>query len=365
MAGIVIALAVAVDFWSQFAWARQEARVVRRDMIQQKAFRGTLNAAPGAHATVTLPLPTQVTRVLVQPGDRVWKGDVLATVAGDPYTFAQASLKAAEADLSAARGRADLLRQTAARRLEAAREREIGIRDSGHSAVNASLGARRVSLSRAVAEREAAQRDLRDTLSGLDAYLAPCRHRVQEARDALARGADGHIRTPIDGRVMSVAVAPGPAAQGAVLATIVNVWSLQVYVPLDSGERVAPGQSAFISFAEAEDQIVRGKVHSVTLDWSQEGRSDRRVAVLDVAQLPDSVARGSEAEVAITLAESPNALTLPRHAVRRDADGQAVVAVYRGYRWRTVPIRLGLHDEDLVEVSGLREGEIVELVSTL
>lgn len=306
---------------------RQEAveagPVVRTDLVEVSGGTRTLTLTGEVRAynqaTLYAKVSGYVRRMLVDKGDRVREGQVLA------------ELETPEVEQQVVAARADLaLRRQAERR------------------------ARALAPSGVVSAQELEQAE-----SAL---------KVSEAALAQARvmRSYGTVRAPFDGYVTARFVDPGalvPAATGATasaqpLLDLADMDRLrvQVFLPQERALAAREGDAAVLRLADGTEQ--RARVTSVTRRLDPRTRT--MLAELVVPNVPRRMYPGQFVTVELQVARAA------RPTVRSDAlvfQGQSTrVALLEGHRVKLVPVTTGEHDGARVEVlQGLRGGERVVL----
>lgn len=200
---------------------------------------------PSADITLSFVVSGKIAEILVKEGDTVEKGTILASLHNEPERIQVEQLKVQAADqtriLSA---KADLAQKKVnLKKLEAAGEKGAA---SAWEVEHMRLSVRmaELSLRAAVIEQEQNQREYRKATSQLDRM---------------------RLVAPVPGRVEKVAVEAGEAVErlGPVvqLVKIDPLW-IDVPVPLDQAEKMAPAQPVAVSFpdnptkASGEGQII-------------------------------------------------------------------------------------------------------------
>lgn len=208
--------------------------------------------------------------------------------------------------------------------------------------------------------RQAALVSKADLASG-QAKLRESQAAVQSARERLGRGG---VVSPIAGTVYSL-----PARLGAYLsagdpvASVGNLDRLRVRVYVDEPElgRVAVGQPVRITWDALPGREWAGSVEKkpteiVALGTRQVGE------VLCAIDNPDrELVPGTSVNAEIRTNVVPNALTLPKESLRRDANGSGVFVLREGrIRWQ--PVNLGASSVTRAIIAGgLKVGDAVAL----
>jgi HlyD family secretion protein len=308
---------------------------------------------------VSAPVSGRLSRIELEVGDRVARGDVVATMTSRP---------AAPLD---PRAQQELAAQAAIAR-------------SGETSAAASL---------AQAQRDLARVEALAAKGFVPkAQLEAARTRVSTSRAALlqargetsriaslrrpASGATGdsviRLRAPASGAVLSVInESEGILPDGTPIMAIGDPARIEVVVDLVSREavRAKPGDRVLIT-RWGGDQPLAGKVARIEpsgkLKVSALGIEEQRVNVIVAFDGPASqIARlghGYQVDATIILWSRTDALRVPIGALSRGTDGTWQVVVVEGGRARTVPVRIGHINDEFAEVlGGLREGQTVIL----
>lgn len=160
---------------------------------------------------------------------------------------------------------------------------------------------------------------------------------------------------PFDGTVTALPVKEGETvfAQSIVLV-VVDLTHRYLVVSLEqrAALKVKQGQASRLSFEELRDESFEGLVESV---YSNQSNFYVRISA---PHLPPQILPGMTADVAISIAEKPDALLVPVAAIEK-----GVVLVHRGRSRQEVAIKTGVIDGETAEVvSGdLHEGDRLEI----
>jgi membrane fusion protein (multidrug efflux system) len=360
-------------------------RVQKPDRVRRPA---TVAASGTVEGTETVELAFQVAgraaRVLVEEGQRVRRGELLAELDSADYRFgleaAQAQAAAARANLDKARAgvRAEELEQARAAYARAEDEyqryRQLHERRSMAPAdfakVEAAWRAARAQLE--MAERGAREEDRR----AADAAAGQAQAQVEASQK---RVADTRLLSPIDGVVARRGIDPGEtAAAGIPVFSIVALDPARVRVGIpeaDVGE-VRRGQHAVVVIPSLGNREFSGTVDVVGVAADPSSRTfSAKITVPNPRLL---LKAGMIAEARVVVDRIREALVIPGEAIVRDPQGGTLVYVYypdkrrvHGRRveagavsGRSVEITAGLTAEDLVVVAGqhrVREGSAVEV----
>jgi RND family efflux transporter MFP subunit len=307
-------------------------------------------------ATVSSKITGKVREVMIEEGQRVAEGQVLATLdpsdADAQKELAQSQLAASQAQLAEAQAQLTLAERTLTRQRELAAQKLIAA-----SALDA-----------AVADR--------DTRA---ARLAALRRAVSVSRDQLsiaALGADNTIiRAPFAGVIVTKAAQPGemisPISGGGGsirtgIGTLVDMDSLEVQVDVNEAYigRVQPKMPIEAVLNAYPDWKIPGEVIAIipTADRSKATVKVRiALSSKDPRIVPDMGVRVSFLEATKPGAPKPAGVWVPTRAVAT-RDGKSVVYVVTDGKARRVPITAGeVRDVDQLVTGGLKGGETVVL----
>ena len=306
-------------------------------------------------ATVSAKVPGKVREVLIEEGQRVEPGQVIATL--DPID-------------------AEQQRTLSASQLQAARSQAAGVQaqlkeaEANAARLGALVGQKLVS--RAQYEQAIAQRD------SLRAQLATAQRNAQVAADGLrisAQGVDNTIvRAPFAGVVIAKAAQPGeivsPMAAGGGftrtgIGTIVDMDSLEVEVEVGEAfiGRVKPGMPTETVLNAYQDWKIPGKVIAI-IPTADRGKATVTVRVAldsrDPRIVPDMGVRVSFLEKAAPAqAQRKPAVLAPSAAIVQRGNAE-VAFVVEGGRVQRHALQLGRTLGDDREVlSGLAAGDQV------
>lgn len=315
--------------------------------------------------TVAAPISGRLMRTSLGTGDRVERGQVLASIAPPP-TDARTEATA-RAELAAAQARQ---RQAGAARKEAASNFE----QARHEA------ARRTDLFK----RRFISAESRDTyaqaaqaaearLGAATASLAAAAAEVQSARSRLLGGGTGAgtagaiaVHAPVGGLVLRVYEESERVVQaGSPLFDLSDGDALELMVDVLTGDavQVRPGQAIRIT-GWGGPATLMGKVRYVEpgafTKVSALGVEEQRVNVIgDFDSAPATLGAGYRIEAAIVTWTGEQVLQVPTGALfRRDGHWQVFVAV--GGSARLQKLEVGHRNADFAEVdAGLKPGDLV------
>jgi HlyD family secretion protein len=382
LAVLLAAVAAVAIGWSLLSKSRPPsvnfARVRRQTLVSAIPTNG--KTEPFEWQAVRAEIAGMVDAVPVQEGQSVAKDAELAAV-DDPSL--QADIDAAEAKLaelqanlaalqaggkpaeltdidnSLSRARLDLEReQRQADALQRLAEKQAA---TGEEAAAARDKVRQSQLEiEGLGKRRAALVGLTD--------MAAAKARMDAAEIALKlarqRAAQAVIRAPIAGVVYELTARPGEyLSLGALVANIGQAGRLRVRVYVDEPElgRVAQGEPVAISWDALPSKRWQGTVER--MPDRIETLGPRQVG--DVACVIENPRRelpiGANVNAEIRTAEAPDALVIPKEALRHDSAGDYVY-VLAGGRLERRPVRTGISNVSLAQVTqGLSAGESAAL----
>lgn len=295
-----------------------------------------------------------VERVLVEEGDRVEQGQLLAAL-DDRELVARAA--AARAAVASARQGVVAAEAALERALaEAALAREALARDEllfrAGDLTPASIDARR-------AASLAAEAGVKGAAATLAARREDTSRAAAEAKLAETLASYARVSSPIAGLVTQRRAEVGSAVSpGGALFRIVDpaaVW-VDARVDVSQMSRVRPGVPARVRLASGDE--LAGSVARIAHEADPVTR-DQEVRI-SLETLPDHVTIDEEAQVTLLVGEA-RGLVVPTAALVHRADADAVFVVRDG-RAEELRIRLGAAGPDEAQViEGLRAGEEVVL----
>ncbi|MGE4222293.1 MAG: efflux RND transporter periplasmic adaptor subunit [Vicinamibacterales bacterium] len=234
--------------------------------VEEFEIPGKVEAVPTRLARLALPVPGRVRNVSVTLGDRVRQGQVLATIDTPDASELQSLWRQAQADVrqreaAIAKAEADLrrMRDLLANRATAQKE----------------VLAAETDLAMAVAAREQAHATLDDVAR---------RRRLFGVADEQT-DAGVALRSPINGEVLEIAVAPGEYRSDTsepivTVADLSRVWVV-AFVPERAIARIETDQVVTVAVSAYPDQPFTGRVARVAGALDPETRSIRVIVELD------------------------------------------------------------------------------------
>jgi RND family efflux transporter MFP subunit len=193
-----------------------------------------------------------------------------------------------------------------------------------------------------------------------DQRLAAARAELAAAQAAIAQV---QLASPLDGVVARINVQPGQSVDlNTMVAEIIDPKRLvvTVNVPAEEAVQLGTGQTAEVFMDNAKKPATTGRVSFVSPSVDQKTN-----AVLVRLTLPeDSQLRsGQFVRTRIVTQELTDRLVVPRDAVVK-ADDEEVIYVVEGDKAVQTPVKTGVRDGNLVEVTadGLKEGDTIVTV---
>jgi membrane fusion protein, heavy metal efflux system len=286
---------------------------------------------------VLAPFSGPVSRLLVQPGDNVKKGEALAAVVSPDFAAAVSTYRKALVTAQNARRLADLDKDLLAHEGVSAREEEQAQTDAAS----------------AEADRDAAL----ESLQSLN--VAPEVISDTQAGKPTAR-VEGLIRSPIAGTVVERLINPGQLLQAGstncfTVADLSRVWVMAHIFDSDLAA-VHVGDSAQVSTG-LSSRMLTGTVENIAAEVDPNTRS---VTVRVVVRNPgDFLKRQMYVQVHIRDAQANAGLLVPVSAILRDEQNLPFVYVRQSDgSFARRPVTLGYRSDDRYDIAnGLRPGE--------
>jgi HlyD family secretion protein len=326
----------------------ETAAAARADLLPKVYGIGTVEAR---HAYSVGPIQAgRVLRVLVDQGDRVQAGQLLAELdpvdlrqraeaASSAASRARQSAQAAQAQVVEADSRARVAQANSERYQALYRQNFVAkeMADSrGHEAAAA-----HAALAAAQANATAAQREI----GRAEAELRG----IEQLKNSLK------LLSPIDGVVIAREAEPGATVvSGQAVVRLVDPAGLWVRVRIDQAraEHLAVGQAAGIVLRSAPGATLPGKVDRVELQ--SDALTEERIVNVAFDPVPEQLYLGELAEVTILQPGAKNVLAVPRAALAQHNGQTGVWQIAEG-RARFRPVQSGMRTADRVQiVSGLQ-----------
>lgn len=350
----VLAVASAVVYKVYFAPVNVQAQKIGKGTVVSEVMgTGTLEAR--VRTSISPKISGRLVQLLTDQGDRVTKGQLLATlddgdlkqqveVAKAELAVTRATVDRSATDIVRAEAtalltRAELTRMTQVQKSAAATVNELDVATERQSVAEAEV--KRAQLAKIEAEKAVikAQESLR--------YY-------QE------RLADTRIVAPFDGLVVRRSRDPGDiVVPGTAILDVISTDELWVSAWVDETaiSQLGVSQPARIVFRSAPDTSLPGKVARLA---PQTDRETREFLVdVRVEELPKTWAVGQRAEVYVETGRRTEVMTIPQQLVSW-REGQAGIIVDHAGKAQWQRVSLGLRGRENVEVTdGVTAGQVV------
>ena len=325
---------------------------VRTMLVSLTPFRsevhttGTVAFNGDKSTQVLAPVSGPITRIMVNPGSYVRKGEALATVTSPDFATATAAFRKAQSAFRNAQRIADLDAQLF-------KNDAISRREVDQAATDAAAAA---------ADRDAAIQQMRAL--GVDAASISAIRENQASPSA----ASAVIRAPIEGTVVEKLVTPGQLIQAGTtpaftIADLSSVWVLANVFETDLAQ-VSSGEAATVTTGASRAALPGQVTYVGALVDPASKATAVRVLVPNSRGL---LKRDMLVNVAIRAAQSRNARLIPVGALLRDDQNLPFVYVASpNGRFARRQVRIGARSGDQYEVtSGLSDGDRIVIDGAL
>jgi len=385
---IIGSAVVAVVLLLTIISARGDKMSVRFDVARHEAIVNAIatngKIEPEEDFQAHAPMATTVKKIYVHEGDIVKKGQLLVRLddadARATAAKALAQLRTAEADLNSVgtggtheevlnnqsamvKARAEL--ESAQRNLDAMRR----LKDSG-AASDAELQDAENRLKQAQSNAQVLEQKLkggrysRPEVVRVQAQAAEARATYQAAQDLLN---NSNITAPRDGMVYALPVRESTyVTQGDLVVGVADLKHIQVRAFVDEPDigRLAKGQRVDVTWDAIPGRTWRGTVTRVPTTVSLHGSRTVGEVLASVDNDDLKLLPNVNINATVITAQHPNALTVPREAVRQDKNGSRYVLRIDGDELKRVPVDTAVSSMTRIEVTkGLQEGDRVALAS--
>ena len=346
--------------------ARVERRTVRKEILAT----GAVKPKVGARVKVGCRISGKLERLMVQVGDHVKAGQLIAVV---EHKDLQAEVDRLEAVL---KGLIVRKKEDLAEILHAIRE------------LKAKLALARLELKRYsnLYKKEYVPKDYVDKANRdvkvLEAQLAATRRKYRsvkakydqdiaqtkaELEEARVRLSYAFIHAPISGTVSSVSTQQGETVVAGLNAptfiTIIDLSRLQVDAYVDETDigQVKPGEAVEFTVDAFPDRVFRGVVFTVYPGAVIRDNVVYYDVAIDIKDPYFGLLRPEmTANVTIIAGERKGVLTVPDRALRMDERGRYYVMVREGGSWKKRYVKVGWSSGGYTQIlTGLKEGEEV------
>ena len=306
-------------------------KVVRQRISEKLFYTSTIEA--WQKITLTPDVGGKIARILVNEGDRVRKGQVLAELDAEAITL---QLKQAEAALAVAQANFNNA-QTNLERMERL-SKEKAVSDQQYEQVKLGYDSAKAQLEQAQAAVNLAQHSL--DVSILKAPFSG----VIASRNAEV----GDVINPMMGGF-------SPGSAGGVL-TLMDFSRIKISVDVSGADiqRIQKGQAAILRVPTLPGREFKGTVSVINLAADPQ---TKKFGIEVSVDNPDQVLRpGTFGEIVIEVQSHENALVVPQKAVLENS----YVFIAQDGKAAKKEIALGLQNTTMVEVnSGIAEGDLV------
>jgi HlyD family secretion protein len=354
------------------------AKVMRETLVSTLPANGKVE--PIEWSAVRAESPGILDHISVQQGQSIAKGAVLATLR---FTGIQPDLSAAEAQIAKAKAQlADIERggHNAAlaeieNGLQLARFQKKAAQidldalsrlEKKNAATRAEVLAARDKVSEAQIEIDALTRKRAALIGASDRSVAEALLKEGQAAETNARRriAQSEIRSPLSGIVYDLPVREGAYVNsGDLVANVGRLDKLRVRVYVDEPElgRIAAGLPVTISWDALPGVTWSGVVDKIPTQIVPLGTRQVGEVLCTIDNTNHKLAPGANIDAQIRTGVAPNALTIPKEAVRREGVDSGVLLL-SGNRvtWRKIAAGVNSTTRSQV-VSGLSEGESIAL----
>lgn len=378
-AGIILVILIAA---SAFSGLRPRhirvsvARPSRQDISNVIATNGKVE--PLKNFEAHSPIAATVRRVIAHEGDKVQAGQLLLEL---DDSGARAQVAKAVAQLRSAESAAAAMKvggtqeEVITRQAELTKNKaEVGAAtrnlqvleklEQRGAASPEEVSAARERLSRAQADAKLLDQKGSERYSSLEqsrvlADVEEARAAVRAAEDLLA---SANVRAPFTGTVYNI-----PARQGAfvnlgdLLVQMADLSQMQVRAFVDEPDiaRVRPNQEVLITWEAMPSKGWLGHVRTTPLTVVSRGTRMVGELLCDVDNSGDRLLPNTNVNATIITSNRPNALTVPREALRQE-NGKAFVFVVRNGYLRRQDVTTGVTSLTRVEITGgLRENDVL------
>ena len=346
------------------------ARVERRTVKKEVLATGAVKPMVGAMVKVGSRISGKLERLLVQAGDPVKKGELIAVV---EHKDLQARVDKLEATLKGLRIRKkrvlariaqnirELKAQLALARLELKRYKNLYAKE--YVPLDSVDKAER-DVKVLEAQLKAAKENYASFDAQFDQEIAQTEAELTEARVRLSWA---FIHAPISGTVSSVTTQQGETVVAGLNAptfiTIINLARLQVdgYVDETDIGQVKPGQDVSFTVDAYPNKVFRGKVRTIYPGAVvRDNVVYYDVAVDIITPYVGYLRPEMTANLTIVAGVRKGVLAVPDKAIRMDLEGKSYVMVKKGEKWEKRYVTTGWSSDGFTQIiKGLREGEEV------
>jgi macrolide-specific efflux system membrane fusion protein len=355
------------------------ATVSRGTVSSTVSASGTIESAKTAGASFTT--SGTVTKVLVEVGDQVNRGAILANVddasaqadvqsASANASSASAGVTSAQAGVSSAQAGVTSAQAT----LTAAQENLKALRQSG-DATDAQIADAEAQVASARSQLEQAQASVTSAnaqVAQAQASVTSANAQVDQSRDAVNATV---LRAPIAGTVVQVNGTVGQDSSATSssdtssttsgFVVISDMDHLQVSANFSETDTTSlrVGQRATVTLNAQPDVELSGKVIAIAETATTVNQVVNYGVTIRLHDVPKDVRVGQTAVAQVVTGQAQDVLLVPSAAVTT-AGGQSTVTVVRNGQQVSTPVEIGLEGDQFTEIrSGLSEGDEVVIAT--
>ncbi len=392
---VIVVIIVALFFWPRLTASAASTTINLQTATVQ---RGTLVATVAAAGNVSAPEQAnlafqtsgRVTKVNVQVGDMVKKGDILMQL---DTTNLEYALKTAQDNLTIAQANYDSAKITNSENADQVKVAKAALDkaaatlaqaqsayDQVATAPNIGMLSQSTALQQASLDYQSALATFNSAVAGINSIpLETAKTQLDNAQTAVQQAQDNldqaKIVAPYDGQIAAVDYNVGDMASagnttstsstttGNPAVTIVNLSSLQVAATLSELDvvKIKDGDTAQLTL-----DALPGKTYTATVaEIDPVGTVTQGVVnydvVFDVNNGDHSIKPGMTANLTIDVASVRDVLMVPTRAVHVQGNFKTVTVLYKGQEI-PVPVQTGLSNDQNIQVTGaLQPGDQVIL----
>lgn len=286
--------------------------------------------------SITPQVSNRVTRILVDLGDNVSRGQVMAEIYDAPFRDA---VEQARAQI---------------RQQEAAFERDSTIFARQQELFNRDLISR--------SEYDEARAAYLNTQAQLDASQANLSQSLENLENS-------KIKSPVDGVVLSRSIAEGDVATtGQVAFEVANLvgFETRIFLPLQDWELIQPGQTVSLSLSSRSDVIANGVVSRISPQLDP--TTGLGEVVITMTETTSSIYQGALVQANVNLQTRENAVVIPRSAMVEKVDTYIEPETGTIELERTYSAFINQGDSIAVQRElelGIQQGDRIEVISGL
>ncbi|WP_069131889.1 efflux RND transporter periplasmic adaptor subunit [Rhodohalobacter halophilus] len=286
--------------------------------------------------SITPQVSNRVTKILVDLGDNVSRGQVMAEIYDVPFRDAvqQARAQIRQQEVAFERDSTEFARQ------QQLYERNL--------ISQAELDNSRATYLNSQASLEAARANLTQSVENLE---------------------NTKIKSPVDGVVLSRSIAEGDvASSGQVAFEVANLvgFETRVFLPLQDWELIQPGQAVSLSLSSRSDEIAQGVVSRISPQL--DATTGLGEVVITLTETTSSIYQGALVQARVNLQTRENVVVIPRSAMVEKVDTYIEPETGTIELERTYSAFISQGDSIAVQRQlelGIQQGDRIEILSGL